>query len=108
MKKKEKTIKGGVAGCVNCGCTESRLPMNTRLYNGFGGWMITKDDDVFFMEKVNTDFNKSKTLRYIEKQARLAPGCDWRAVLNLPLRSAVYQRQGNNKWMLIKKGMGFA
>ena len=35
-------IKGGIAGCLNCGYTEDVLPMKTKLYNGFGGWTITK------------------------------------------------------------------
>jgi hypothetical protein len=45
---------------------------------------------------------------YIEIRARLQPECDWQAVLDLPMRSAVYQRQGKNKWVLIKTGRGFA
>jgi hypothetical protein len=103
-------VEGRISGCLNCGYTEQRLPMNTRLYNGFGGWWIKKDRKLYFMEapKKWEERNKGKTLMYIEIRARLQPECDWQAVLDLPMRSAVYQRQGKNKWVLIKTGRGFA
>lgn len=99
-------VKGGVAGCLNCVYTV--LPMRTRLYNGFGGWMITKDDKTFFIEESDKEFDEARTLSYIERKAKLEPFCDWRAILNLPLRSAVYQRQGKSKWVLVERGNGFA
>ena len=54
------------------------------------------------------DFNKSKTLLMIEKQARLEPEEDWRAIFDSGLRGAVYQRHGLNKWVLVEKNKGFA
>lgn len=111
MKKKVKflnPIKGGVHGCGNCGLTIEKLPMNTRLYNGFGGWMISIDGKHFFEESVDTEFEKSKTLMFVELAARKKPNRDYRAILNLPLRSAEYQRQGKNNWVLVRKGLGFA
>jgi len=101
-------IKGGVSGCLNCGYTASILPMRTRLYYSFGGWTITRNGEPFFMDIVERRFDKYKTLTFIEKQARLDPTNDWRAELNLPLRSATYQRQGNNWWVLVERGRGFA
>jgi hypothetical protein len=101
-------IKGGIAGCSNCGCTENILPMRTRLYQGFGGWTITKNGIPYFMEEPGKEYDKSKTLSFIERTAKLEPECDWRAYVDLPLRSAVYQRHGNSKWVLIERGQGFA
>jgi hypothetical protein len=103
-----KKIKGGHSGCLNCGYTEERLPMRTKLYQGFGGWMITKNGELFYMESQDVDFDKSKKLSYIERSAKLEPESDWRAILDLPMRSAVYQRHGKSKWVLIEKGQGFA
>lgn len=101
-------IKGGWTGCLNCGFTEQKLSMRTRLYMGSGGWYITKNDEVYFTENSDKEYDEARTLSYIERRAKLEPECDWRAHLDLPLRSAVYQRQGKNKWMLIEKGQGFA
>jgi len=106
--KKENPIQGGISGCLNCGYTESILPMRTRLYNSFGGYMITRDGKLYFMEDAKTEFKDCKTLIYIENRAKLQPESDWRVVIDLPLRSAEYQRQGRAKWVLIKKGNGFA
>jgi hypothetical protein len=82
--------------------------MRTRLYRGFGGWMITKNGEPFFMENQDVDFDKSKTLSFIERSAKLEPESDWRTILDLPMRSAIYQRHGKSKWVLIEKGQGFA
>ena len=101
-------IAGGVSGCLNCGYTEDILPMKTKLYNGFGGWVITKNGEHYFSEDVNKEYDEAKTLSYIERMAKLEPECDWRANLNLPLRSAVYQRHGKSKWVLVERGQGFA
>lgn len=101
-------IAGGVSGCLNCGYTEDILPMKTKLYNGFGGWDITKNGEHYFSEDVNKEYDEAKTLSYIERMAKLEPECDWRANLNLPLISAVYQRHGKSKWVLVERGQGFA
>ena len=101
-------IKGGTAGCLNCGYTEDVLPMKTKLYNGFGGWTITKDGELYFMENVDAEYEDAKTLSYIEREAKLSPECDWRANLDLPMRNAIYQRHGKSKWVLVERGMGFA
>lgn len=84
------------------------LPLRTRLYNGMGGWTITKDGEIYFIEETKREYDRARTLCYIERRAKLQPECDWRAELNLPLRSETYQRQGKSKWVLVKKGQGFA
>ncbi len=101
-------IKGKHIGCLNCGGNETKLPMNTRLYSGFGGWIIIQNGEYYFMEDSDKEFNENKTLMYIENRAKLEPDLDWKAELNLPLRSAVYQRQGKNNWVLVEEGIGFA
>ena len=101
-------IKGGISGCLNCGYTADVLPMRTRLYSSFGGWHITKNGELYFSENVDTEYDDSKTLSYIERRAKLEPDNDWRAHCDLALRSAVYQRQGKSKWVLVQKGQGFA
>ena len=102
------SIQGGVSGCLNCGRTQDILPMRTLLYNGFGGWHITKNGKFYFAEDMNKEFDDNKTLSYVERRAKLEPDNDWRAHCDLPLRSAVYQRQGKSKWVLVQKGIGFA
>ena len=100
-------IQNGVIGCACCGDTPDILPLNTQLYQAFGGWMISKNDDIYYMHDEKDD-EQSKMLSDIELEAKKDPDNDWRAELVLPLRDAIYQRQDNNKWMLIKKGIGFA
>ncbi len=105
--KKLKPLDSTIIGCLNCGHTPAILKFNTRLYHGFGGWLITKDKELYFMEDSDKEYNESKTLMYIENRAKLQPNCDWRALIDLPLRDAEYQRQ-DGKWVLIRTGMGFA
>ena len=95
-------------GCLNCGGTYSKLPMRTRLYNDFGGYRITKNSELFFMEKVNTPFHKCKTLSWVERRAKLEPDADWRCIMDLPLRGGTYQQQGKSKWVLVEVNNGFA
>lgn len=95
-------------GCLNCGGTGQKLSLKTRLYNRFGGWTILKNGEVCFMENPNKEFRENKTLQYIENRAKAAPYNDWRAVVNLPLRGATYQRHYDEGWTLIKPNDGFA
>lgn len=81
--------------------------MDTTLYNGFGGWIITRDGELWFSENSETEWEDSKKLQDIEIAAQDSPDHDWRAILNAPLRGAVYQRQ-NGKWLLIEENEGFA
>lgn len=82
--------------------------MHTKIYDGFGGWYISKDSECVFQPDPNTPWGQSPTLMRFENMARKDPDHDWRAHLLLPLREAVYQRQGKNKWVLVKVGQGFA
>lgn len=93
---------------VNSNEADKVLPMTTELYNGFGGWQITKNRESYFTEEPNMEFDECKTLAQIELEVKSDPDHDWKAVLDLPLRSAVYQRRGEDEWVLIETGMGFA
>ena len=106
-------------GCACCSCCEMKYNKNqtiiycsldVKIYNGFGGWKIMKDGIRFFEADPSKEitWNKIKTLKHFEKLAAKDPKHDWRAVVNLPLRDATYQRQGKEKWVLVKSGKGFA
>lgn len=82
--------------------------LHTRIYGGFGGWLITADKECIYAPPPHLDWTKYPTLMRFENLARKQPSRDWRAQLDLPLRSAVYQRQGRNCWVLVETGLGFA
>lgn len=100
-------------GCLNCGVTPIKLKMNYKLSQGFGGSHIELNRKIFYMPEIWRDgnvhdyFKTLKTLMTFELRARKIKG-DWRMVNDTPLHSEVYQRQGRNNWVMIKKGMGFA
>lgn len=99
-------------GCLNCGGGEMRhedevilADMNTELYFGFGGWTVTLNGQLFFQADPDED---DLLLSDVEQEARKNPDNDWRAEYYGPLRDATYQRQGDNRWVLIASGPGFA
>lgn len=101
-------IEGGASGCLCCGGTVYKLPMNTRMYQGMGGWMIVKNGELFFMDKGDKEFEDYPTLMKFENEARKEPNAEWIAQVDLPLSNAKYQRHDKNTWVLIEKGEGFA
>ena len=113
MKKYKPELKPHI-GCLNCGCGEMKrskkeitASLKTRIYNGFGGWSIYKGGELIYQGDSNAEWESFPTLMKFELMARKSPG-DWRANCFLPLREAYYQRQGRNRWVLIKTGIGFA
>lgn len=115
--KKTKLLKPEMkphVGCMNCGCGEMKAGpnailarMDTRIYNGFGGWTIKKDNEIIYVGDANGKWESFPRLMKFELMARKSPG-DWWAECFLPLREAYYQRQGKNRWVLVKTGPGFA
>lgn len=102
-------------GCLTCGAGEMRkdrlgitATMGTRIYGGFGGWHIVRDDETIYNPPDNAEWGEYPTLLIFENMARKDPDHDWRAKLTSPLRDAEYQRQGENRWVLISSGPGFA
>lgn len=102
-------------GCLNCGGGEMKqqkdktvlASLRTRIYNGFGGWHITCDGETVYSGPVDLEWNDYPTLLKFELAARKREG-DWRAILDGPMRDAEYQRQGKNRWVLVRSGQGFA
>lgn len=103
-------------GCLVCGGGEMvKQPdgtfiasLDTVLYMGFGGWTIYRDAKAYYCPPINKTYDDYPRLAEYEAKAQADPDHDWQAVLNLPLRDAVYQRQGEGRWVLIETGEGFA
>jgi len=106
--KKEKKVEPTQNGCLCCPSNTDVLDMETRLYQSMGGYHVTKDGELFFMEKQEAEFHDAKMLSEIEKDAIKNPKSDWRVHMDLPLRSGVWQRHGKDNWCLIESGIGFA
>ena len=95
-------------GCICCPGTPEVLSMDTRLYQGMGGWVIRKDGEIHYMGDCNLEFDEYKQLREIEVDAAKSPKSVWIASVDLPLRAAKYQRSDCGTWALIESGVGFA
>lgn len=107
--KKEKPFEGKVhQGCLNCPPVLRKAKMYMRIAVGFGFAGIKKDNEIVFAEDSKMDWKNIPTLMKFENMARKDPDHDWRCILDAPLRSREYQRQGKNDWILINSGQGFA
>lgn len=100
------TAHGG--GCLCCAGTTDKLPMNTRIYDGFGGYTIWRNGQLFYAPPNGLEFDEYDTLMKYENKARKEPDADWQVKIDLPLRNATYQRHDKNTWVLIEQGQGFA
>ena len=105
-------IKGGFGGCLHCGYQYDEAPMDMVIAVGLGYAAVTKDgeevynecnipDDVPYSDEAFWKVSKA------EEMAKSDPDHDWRIILDAPLSMREYQRQ-DGKWMLVKKGIGFA
>jgi hypothetical protein len=94
-------------GCLCCPGSEGMLAMDTVLYNGFGGYTVERDGELFYMGDPNQKWERFKKLRTIEKVAACDPKHQWRVTLLNPLRGATWERH-RGKWHLIDTNMGFA
>lgn len=93
--------------CLCCDSAELHLDMDTVLYQGFGGWMVTKNGELFYMGDASGEWESFKKLSDIEKEAALDPDNDWQVICDTPLHGETYQRQGD-KWVLVEQNEGFA
>jgi len=93
------------SGCLNCGSQPELLPMEAELAVGFGACTVTRGDDCLYQEGETDDIPK---LQHYEDMAKADPDHDWRASFHGPLSDTEYQRHGEGKWVLVKKGLGFA
>jgi hypothetical protein len=103
--KSEKAYRGG---CPHCPGTNDLLEMDTVLYNGFGGYVVMRNADVYYVGDPNDEWDNYKTLSEIEIDARKEPNETWVVKLDLPLRDAKWERRGLDKWELVESGLGFA
>jgi hypothetical protein len=116
-----KGVKGGPAGCFNCGVAHDLLPLSTVLYYEFGGWTITCDGQSLYPPLTRAsnfqDVRRHKDgsmnvpdhrLRHYERLAAKTRGRDWRATYDGPLHGETYQRQGKGRWVLVARNQGFA
>jgi len=95
-------------GCLNCSTVQwPKASMKTRIWgeNAF----ITKDGKMIYCSDENIiDIRKAPTLQKIEKMAQKDPDHDWRFVKITGLHDETYQRQGQNNWVMVKSGPGYA
>ena len=103
--KKLPAVKGGPAGCLNCGGAHAKLPMAALVAVGFGDAHVSRDGVVTYREMGAKRL--SRALRF-ERQAARDPDHDWRIVLDGPLHGETYQRQGPKEWVLVERNRGFA
>lgn len=94
-------------GCPCCMGAEITLDMDTVLYNGFGGWKVTKDGRMFYEGGTKHGWHQFCKLSDIERDALKHPESDWRAICDTPLHGETYQRQ-NGQWFLVEQNEGFA
>lgn len=102
----ENKIKHG-GGCGCCPKSNDVLAMDTVLYNGFGGYTVYLNDEVYFQGNPNDNFDSFPTLRKFEMIARKNDG-KWEVVLNNPLRGATWFRTAEDVWTLTETNQGFA
>ena len=93
-------------GCLSCPPVEKIAPMDMIIAVGFGEASVTCGNKVIFREK--PDDETYHTLQEFEDMAKKDPNHSWTVTLFSPLRGRTYQRQGDNKWVLIESNQGFA
>lgn len=101
--------KGQGNGCgtfyINYGVVAD---LNTVISVGFGDAIVTKDGEIVYDERDYDDYDEMWNIRRAEEEAAKDPDHDWRVVMYAPIHGVTYQRQGKDKWALVKKNMGFA
>lgn len=96
-------------GCLNCPPVTRQASMEMLIAVGFGVAQVTKDEELIYTEPINPEsWEDLPTLNHFEQMAQEDPDHDWRVLLEAPLRSREYQRQGPEEWVLIASGPGFA
>lgn len=103
-----KPIEEGSIACLTCGCgAHKSLFMDRVIAVGFGEAAAYKDGKCVYSEN-DVDEEGWLNVAHIEAMAISDPDHDWRIRFYAPLYEAEYQRQGDEHWVLVKKGEGFA
>ena len=101
-------VEGSVA-CLTCGCGAwSDLSPGRMIAVGFGSAGYSRDGVIIWEESQEPDAEEFPTVASVEALAKDDPDHDWRIFFFAPLYESEYQRQGEDKWVLIRKGEGFA
>lgn len=99
-------LKAQIRGCMNCGYTTEKMPLRYRMENyHFDSDSVFHDDKMVF-NTFNLKDGKAVRLQRFENHARKLGG-DWQLHIDRAMRNAVYQRQGEDNWVLVKVGNGF-
>jgi hypothetical protein len=101
-------IKATGAICACCAQTTELLSLDTVLYDGFGGWSVTKNGQYFFQADQGKEWDETETLKDIENMIGEDNESEYLANLFTPLRGATFQRHAKNHWVLIETNEGFA
>lgn len=95
-----------------CLCCPPRLPkadLKMSISIGMGSAYVTKDDkQVYDGETAFQAGKRPLTLQAFENRARKDPDHDWRVYIMGPMYEVEYQRQGEDTWVLVRRGDGFA
>ena len=106
--KRLKPITDLRGGCLNCPLPQE-LAMKFRISVGCGLAVLKKDGQIVWAENFGCKTQRDLlTVRRAETMAAKDSDHDWRIVLDSPIRSRTYQRQDIRRWVLVKKGLGFA
>lgn len=104
---KQKPIKSGGPACLCCGTPTTMFPMDGLIAVGFGSATVTRDGEEVYSEPYD-EGAEFWTGKDAERAAAADPNHDWRISKYAPLYDAVYQRHGDEQWVLIQRGNGFA
>lgn len=96
------------SGCLNCGPQPPNLHMETTLAVGFGSCTVSKDGTGIYDEGMVPNGEDAPILQKYEDMAKADPDHDWRVAFYGAMSETEYQRQGDEAWVLVKKGDGFA
>lgn len=94
--------KPSLYGCGNGPLNPQTAPLSMQITPGFGMAEVRRDDAVIWAAT-----ESAKTIGHFELRARETPG-DWRIWINRPMSEVLYQRQGQDNWVLVAIGYGFA
>lgn len=104
-KQQDKPIRGG---CLCCPGNEDLLALDTVLYQGFGGFHVTRKDKIYYYPDSDLKWEEYKTLADIEKEIPKYSKLKWEVVLNNPLRGGTWTRTKSDHWVLTDSNLGFA
>lgn len=100
-------IKSKHVGCLCCPGNNQVLSYDTHLYNGFGGYTVFKNGNIYYQARSKDEFYGAKTLLQIEQEVCHDHDSDYRIELFLPLRGGEWQRHLDGNWYLISENEGF-